>query len=293
MHLGTFSVALLAVEPPATERFMIASGVAPQSVMAMTKKILVSVAIAGMLGLGIWMAVSSRSESHVIERVLGDVGVPDEDLARIERLMKLEHRRLEQHPAYQKFMETDPEVEKWKGHRGPGAVASGLAASERLKSAGLPMLGAEDLAVVNQIQSRMASVSSDLCVQMWTGGDQGLLVEVVRALSKLTDDEVREWLRVSVNAQILALEAPKEQRQTDDNALMAGFQAIGDALEPADVERYWTTFDATVEWAENSGPRVDDADACFMTMTILRGSAALEEPLRTRFWRAYLAAQGA
>ena len=109
---------------------------------------------------------------------------------RIERLMELEHRRLKQHPAYQKFMETDPEVEKWKGERGPQATAAGLAAAERLKRAGLSKLGAADLIVANEVKLRMASVSSDLCTQMWTGSDQGRRAEVFRALSKLTDDEI-------------------------------------------------------------------------------------------------------
>ena len=175
----------------------------------------------------------------------------------------------------------------------PGNDAAGLAAAERLKRAGLSKLGAADIIVANEVKLRMASVSSDLCTQMWTGSDQGRRAEVFRALSKLTDNENREWQRISVNATILALEAGTEQSPMDENALRAGFQRIGEALGPAEAERYWTAFDATVEWVEKGGPKVDDADACFMTLTILRGSATLEEPLRTRFWRAYLAAEGA
>jgi phosphoenolpyruvate carboxylase len=176
--------------------------------MTTMQKILVSVTITAILVVAIYVALAVRTERPTIARVLGDIGIPDADLERLEKLMELEQRRLKQHPAYQKFMQTGPESSEWRGKSGPEAAAAGLAAAERLKAKGLPKLGTEDLVVVNRTHSRIASVSPLMCTQMWIGGDRDSYGEVIRSLAKLTDAEVREWLRVSTNATILALEPP-------------------------------------------------------------------------------------
>jgi hypothetical protein len=179
----------------------------------------------------------------------------------LELVAKSESRRLMAHPRFQEVV------------KGKSAVEA-RAFGSKLANDGLQFLDLPRLDRWSAIRLDVAERSQPLCAQMWKGGiDPELLMDT---LGQLPEDEIHEWVKISVDGSIRALDQVVPE-PVDPSALPEGLSRIVNSL-PAD--------EAAVVKHEMASPQsLSDDRACKLLILVFERAPQLPDTIRRDFYR--------
>jgi hypothetical protein len=198
----------------------------------------------------------------------------DEDTRlRMGRLMERELRPVLSHPGFDDYRQGEMTGPSWS-RESEEAALQGSPAS-RLEARGRGRLPDADLASYQDLRKRMAFASARACSCTWSA-ERCTQADVIDGLSRLSDDELSTWYRLSARAILAELNAttrpPVDPEDLDD-----GMASVVGALPEEERAR----FQAVVE-----GKATADADKCFAARALFTGLEALAPGQRARFTRA-------
>jgi hypothetical protein len=147
-----------------------------------------------------------------------------------------------------------------------------LAAS--LSKSGIQYLPEAQLQRWVALQRQLASNSPEFCAARWKGGMQPTTFNA--ALGTLTEIQQTEWLEMTTQATLAALEGGRPPAVAPD-ALPRGFETVFGGLPRGERERAQT---------DASRQELSDARACELLQLVLGGVDDLPDGLRVDFARA-------
>lgn len=133
--------------------------------------------------------------------------------------------------------------------------------SQQQTRKGLKRLSFNDLIKWNDLRIRLAKVNKNVCAYFWTSKISPQ--EITNTLEKLSDAELKSWLKVSMTALVLELDQ-SSFTPPPENALEIGIQQIASTMKEDEVVRMKSALQAGVSASKD--------DACWTMMKILNGA---------------------
>lgn len=163
---------------------------------------------------------------------------------------------------------------------GAHAEQVGAAFGAELAARGTPALGVRDLERRSELMIKLSEQDINTCALIGRGavGPEGTQL-ILQGLERFSDDELRDWFRISRQATEFALRNVRPPI-IDESILQSGLQRISSQVEPAQRERF--------ERALDDASAATDQDICFATLALYRGAFHLGEPERTNVFRAFV-----
>lgn len=188
----------------------------------------------------------------------GDLGLTDEEEARLNAVVGPTLERIEQHPR----------APTMAGHDEAGLEHAILG----LATLGFRRLSEPELLRWTELRIRMAEQSPAVCAGMWSGG--ATVSDGARAMAQLPDEDLRDWFALSEHAIVAELDAttPFPDHR---HVLVRGLRRIGSRLPRGRREAFFAAL----------GQQLGPVESCEMTLTLLRGVNQLEPDIRLRFLR--------
>jgi hypothetical protein len=145
---------------------------------------------------------------------------------------------------------------------------------QQLTRRGLKRLSFQELKTWNMLRIKMANNSDALCSGFWTG--KITPQELSANLDKLSDQDLKSWIKLSMAAAVLELE---EQPFTPppDSALQEGIKLIASKLKPEEIDRMGNTL--------SRGTGATNNDACWTMLKLLEGAELLSQQQQDIFLR--------
>lgn len=140
---------------------------------------------------------------------------------------------------------------------------------------GLKRLPSSELLMWNDLRIKMAAENKNICAGFWTGKLNSQ--ELKNTLEKkLSDEELKSWFSVSMQAATLELNqnsyvAPPE------TALQQGIQLIASTMKEDEVSRFSNALQA--------GTNLEDEEACWTMMQLLEGAKNFNKEDQENFLR--------
>jgi hypothetical protein len=202
-------------------------------------------------------------------------GLDPKNTDRIYALAQSEMGPVFEGPAFRDFAKRQLE-EKKKTNPKVDSVELGRVLGRTLVARGIPRLPDDSLATLHELKTKMASLSKRACPCYW---DSRVCSEadIFDGISKLSDEDLTTWFRLSAAAGRLELEASAPVPDTMKD-FKEGLVVIVKGLGEADKTRFVGILQAT----EN----VPKRDQCYAMQTLFQASETLQPEMKMRFVRA-------